>query len=125
MTCDPSAARTQPREGAEIRISGLSAAIVSPEAKRTELQDRQQALVLELERVQKQQANARSQIKELQAKLKELEQARLKEIDAALTPEQLARVKELRVEALKARGAKRPAEGDQKAEKPKTEGEGK
>lgn len=43
------------------------------------------------------------QIKELQAKLKELEAARDKEIDAALSPEQLARIKELRDEAAKAK----------------------
>ena len=61
-----------------------------------------------------------SQIKELQTKLRELEQARLKEIDALLTPEQLARVKELREEATKARGPKKPAEG---SEKPKSEGD--
>jgi len=40
--------------------------IITPAAKQIELQDRQQALVLELERVQRQQAIARAQIKELQ-----------------------------------------------------------
>lgn len=57
------------------------------------------------------------QIKELQGKLKELEAARDKEIDAALTPEQLARIKELRDEAAKAKTKpKTPAQPVSKTE---------
>ncbi len=55
--------------------------IISPEAKRTELQDRQQALVLELERIHKQQATARSQIKELQLQIENAGQLRPSDLD--------------------------------------------
>jgi hypothetical protein len=43
------------------------------------------------------------EIKTLQSKLRELEEARDKELEAALTPEQRARVAELREEAAKAK----------------------
>lgn len=53
------------------------------------------------------------EIKALQGKLKELEEARNKELDAALTPEQLARIKELREESMK---GKTPAKAVSKTE---------
>ena len=55
--------------------------ILSPEAKRNELQDRQQALVLELERIQKQQTTARSQVKELQLQVDNAGQLRPADLD--------------------------------------------
>lgn len=51
-----------------------------------------------------------AEIKPLAAKIRELEAARDKEIDAALTPEQLTRIKEIRAEAAKAKGTKKPAD---------------
>lgn len=62
-----------------------------------------------------------AEIKALQTKLRELEEARTKELDAALTPEQQARIKELRAEAVqekmkKTDGAKPAAEAKPKAE---------
>lgn len=53
------------------------------------------------------------EMKALQTKLRELEAARDKELEAALTPEQRARIQELREEAAKSRTAK-----ETKTEKP-------
>lgn len=63
------------------------------------------------------------ELKSLMAKVKELQAARDKEIDGVLSPEQLKRVEELRTEAktkaaAKTDGAKKPAEGEAKKEKP-------
>jgi hypothetical protein len=62
-----------------------------------------------------------AEMKALQTKLRELEEARNKELDAALTPEQQARIKELREEAAqekmkKADGGKPAAEAKPKPE---------
>lgn len=64
-----------------------------------------------------------AELKAVKAKLKEIEDARNKEIDALLSPEQLKRLEELRAEAktkaaAKTDGAKKPAEGDAKKDKP-------
>lgn len=57
------------------------------------------------------------EIKSLQVKLRELEEARDKELEAALTPEQRARVEELREEAAKSKASKlKSVEGDAKPE---------
>lgn len=55
--------------------------IITPAAKQTELQDRQQALVLELERIQKQEATARAQVKELQLQVENAGQLRPADLD--------------------------------------------